>query len=62
MLMSFATGSDTVTIEATRARLHLTDPESVEVYRTTSNHLKSDALGQKASLSLLKTIAKELAS
>ncbi|MDH6133812.1 transcriptional regulator with XRE-family HTH domain [Kitasatospora sp. MAA4] len=62
MLMSFATGSDTVTIEATRARLHLTDSESVEVYRTTSNHLKSDALGQKASLSLLKTIAKELAS
>ncbi|KJS59702.1 helix-turn-helix domain-containing protein [Streptomyces rubellomurinus] len=61
MLMSFATGNDTVTIEATRARLHLTDPESVEVYRTTSSHLKSDALGQKASLSLLKTIAKELA-
>ncbi|MFF1906390.1 Scr1 family TA system antitoxin-like transcriptional regulator [Kitasatospora sp. NPDC058218] len=62
MLMSFATGTDTVTIEATRARLHLTDPESVEVYRTTSNHLKSDALSQKASLSLLKTIAKDLAA
>ncbi|WP_043469272.1 helix-turn-helix transcriptional regulator [Kitasatospora sp. MBT66] len=62
MLMSFATGGDTVTIEATRARLHLTDHESVEVYRTTSHHLKSDAFGQKESLSLLKTIAKDLAA
>lgn len=60
MLMSFATGNDTVTIEATRTRLHLTDAEVVEVYRTTSSHLKSDALGQKASLSLLRTIVKEL--
>jgi hypothetical protein len=32
----------------------------VEAYRTISDHLKSDALGLKVSLSLLNTIAKEL--
>ncbi|WP_414169181.1 helix-turn-helix domain-containing protein [Streptoverticillium reticulum] len=61
MLMSFATGRDTVVIEAIRALLHLNEPDTVDVYRTTADHLKSDALGQKASLSLLNTIAKELA-
>jgi transcriptional regulator with XRE-family HTH domain len=61
MLMSFTTGRDTVVVEAIRALLHLNEPDTVEVYRTTADHLKSDALGQKASVSLLTTIAKELA-
>jgi hypothetical protein len=60
MLMSFTSGRDTAAIEGARALLHLNEPDTVEVYRTTSDHLKSDALGLKASLSLLNTIAKEL--
>ncbi|MCX4971113.1 helix-turn-helix transcriptional regulator [Streptomyces sp. NBC_00654] len=61
MLMSFPTGRDSVCIESMRASLHLNEPETVEVYRTTSDLLKSDALSQKASLPLLTTIAKDLA-
>ncbi|MGH3511433.1 MAG: helix-turn-helix domain-containing protein [Pseudonocardiaceae bacterium] len=60
MLMSFTAGRDTVAIEGARALLHLNEPDTVEIYRTTSDHLKSDALGLKASLSLLNTIVKEL--
>lgn len=60
MLMSFTAGRDTVVVEAIRALLHLNDPDTVDVYRTTSDHLKSDALGQTASLSLLNAIAKDL--
>lgn len=61
MLMSFPTGRDLVCIESIRALLHLNEPETVEVYRTTSDMLKSDALSQKASVPLLTTIAKDLA-
>ncbi|MFJ2175975.1 helix-turn-helix domain-containing protein [Streptomyces sp. NPDC087851] len=61
MLMSFPTGRDLVCIESIRALLHLNEPETVEVYRTTSDLLKSDALSQKASVPLLTTIAKDLA-
>lgn len=61
MLMSFPTGRDLVCIESIRALLHLNEPDTVEVYRTTSDMLKSDALSQKASLPLLTTIAKDLA-
>ncbi|MFG3078282.1 helix-turn-helix domain-containing protein [Streptomyces sp. RM1] len=61
MLMSFPTGRDLVCIESMRALLHLNEPETVEVYRTTSDLLKSDALSQKASVPLLTTIAKDLA-
>ncbi|MFD8967133.1 Scr1 family TA system antitoxin-like transcriptional regulator [Streptomyces sp. NPDC059568] len=61
MLMSFRTGRDTAVVEAIRALLHLNAPDTVEIYRTTSDHLKSDALSPNASLSLLTTIAKELA-
>lgn len=53
-------GRDTVAIEGARALLHLHEPDTVEIYHTTSDHLKSDALGLKPSLSLLNTIAKEL--
>ncbi|MDX2757325.1 helix-turn-helix domain-containing protein [Streptomyces europaeiscabiei] len=62
MLMTFPTGRDTAVIEAIRALLHLNEPDTVEIYRTTSDHLKSDALSPNASMSLLNTIAKELAS
>ncbi|MFI9588574.1 helix-turn-helix domain-containing protein [Streptomyces sp. NPDC052236] len=61
MLMSFPTGRDLVCIESMRALLHLNEPETVEVYRTTSDLLKGDALSQKASVPLLTTIAKDLA-
>ncbi|MFJ4513851.1 helix-turn-helix domain-containing protein [Streptomyces sp. NPDC088816] len=61
MLMSFPTGRDLVCIESIRALLHLNEPDTVEVYRTTSDMLKSDALSQKASVPLLTTIAKDLA-
>ncbi|MDI3423371.1 helix-turn-helix domain-containing protein [Streptomyces luteolus] len=61
MLMSFPTGRDLVCIESSRASLHLNEPETVEIYRTTSDLLKSDALSQKASLPLLTTIAKDFA-
>lgn len=60
MCMSFPTGRDIVCIESMRALLHLNEPETVEVYRTTSDLLKSDALSPKASLPLLTTIAKDL--
>jgi len=60
MLMSFPTGRDLVCIESLRASLHLNEPETVELYRTTSDLLKSDALSPKASLPLLTTIAKDL--
>jgi transcriptional regulator with XRE-family HTH domain len=58
--MSFPTGRDIVCIESMRASLHLNQPDTVELYRTTSDLLKSDALSQKASLPLLTTIAKDL--
>lgn len=61
MLMRYPKGPDTVTIEAARALLHLNQPETVEWYRTTADYLKTDALGQKATLKLLQSIAKELA-
>lgn len=61
MLMSFPTGRDLVCIESIRALLHLNEPETVEVYRTTSDMLKSDAPSQKASVPLLTAIAKDLA-
>ncbi|WP_052479796.1 helix-turn-helix transcriptional regulator [Streptomyces sp. NBRC 110035] len=61
MLMSFPTSRDLVCIESIRALLHLNEPDTVEVYRTTSDMLKSDALSQKASVPLLTTIAKDLA-
>ncbi|MEV4746565.1 helix-turn-helix transcriptional regulator [Streptosporangium sp. NPDC049248] len=61
MLMSFPTGRDLVCIESLRASLHLNEPETVELYRTASDLLKSDALSPKASLPLLTTIAKDLA-
>ncbi|MFJ1652627.1 helix-turn-helix domain-containing protein [Streptomyces sp. NPDC088337] len=61
MLMSFPTGRDLVCIESIRALLHLNEPETAEVYRTTSDLLKSDALSQKASVPLLTIIAKDLA-
>ncbi|MGW0672539.1 Scr1 family TA system antitoxin-like transcriptional regulator [Streptomyces sp. NPDC002746] len=61
MLMSFPTGRDLVCIESMRTLLHLNEPEAVEVYRTTSDMLKGDALSQKASVPLLTTIAKDLA-
>ncbi|MEV7465316.1 helix-turn-helix transcriptional regulator [Streptomyces kronopolitis] len=61
MVMSFPTGRDLVCIESIRALLHLNEPDTVEVYRTTSDMLKSDALSQKASVPLLTTIAKDLA-
>ncbi|WP_435125636.1 helix-turn-helix domain-containing protein [Actinacidiphila sp. bgisy144] len=61
MIMSFPTGPDLVCIESMRALLHLNEPETVEVYRTTSDLLKGDALSQKASVPLLTTIAKDLA-
>ncbi|WP_436763982.1 Scr1 family TA system antitoxin-like transcriptional regulator [Streptosporangium sp. V21-05] len=59
-LMSFPTGRDLVCIESPRASLHLNEPEAVELYRTTSDLLKSDALPPKASISPLTTIAKDL--
>lgn len=58
--MSFLTGRDIVCIESMRASLHLNQPEAVEMYRATSDLLKSDALSQKASLPLLTSIAKDL--
>ncbi|MFI9829593.1 helix-turn-helix domain-containing protein [Streptomyces sp. NPDC051913] len=61
MLMSFPTGRDLVCIESIRALLHLNEPDTVEVYRTTSDMLKSDALSQKASVPLLTAISKDLA-
>jgi len=61
MYMSFRTGRDIVCIESMRASLHLHQPETVELYRTTSDLLKSDALSPKASLPLLTAIIKELA-
>ncbi|MFJ1706855.1 helix-turn-helix transcriptional regulator [Kitasatospora sp. NBC_00374] len=60
MAMSFPTGRDTVTIEGMRAALHLHDPETVTAYRTTSDHLKTDALSPADSLALLSRIAKDL--
>ncbi len=60
MLMSFPYGRDVVCIESLRTSLHLNEPSAVEVYRTTSDLLKSDALSQKASLSFLTTIAEDL--
>ncbi|MEV5408916.1 helix-turn-helix transcriptional regulator [Thermopolyspora sp. NPDC052614] len=60
MLMSFPTGRDLVCIESLRAALHLNDHETVDLYRTTSDLLKSDALSPKASLPLLSAIAKDL--
>lgn len=60
MLMSFSTGRDLVRIESLRASLHVNDPATVELYRTTSDHLKSDALSPKASLPLLSNVAKDL--
>lgn len=60
MVMSFPTGRDLVCIESLRASLHLNEPRTVELYRTTSDLLKSDALSPKASLPLLTTIAKDL--
>ncbi|MFF5213421.1 helix-turn-helix domain-containing protein [Streptosporangium sp. NPDC000396] len=60
MLMSFPAGRDLVCVESLRASLHLNEPEAVELYRTTSDLLKSDALSPKASLPLLATIAKDL--
>ena len=59
--MSFASGRDIVCIESMRASLHLNQPETVALYRTTSDLLKSDALSPKESLPLLTAIAKELA-
>ncbi|MFF0306275.1 helix-turn-helix domain-containing protein [Streptosporangium sp. NPDC004379] len=59
MLMSFPAGRDLVCVESLRTSLHLNEPETVELYRTTSDLLKSDALSPKASLPLLATIAKE---
>ncbi|MGW2541300.1 helix-turn-helix domain-containing protein [Kitasatospora sp. NPDC001574] len=59
-LMSFPTGRDAVVVEAIRTVLHLNDQDTVEVYRTTADHLISDSLSKKASLSLLHTIAKDL--
>lgn len=61
MLMSFPTGRDLVCLESMRASLHLNQPDTVELYRTTSDLLKSDAESPKASLPLLDTIAKDLA-
>jgi hypothetical protein len=60
MIMSFPTGRDLVCLESMRASLHLNQHDTVELYRTTSDLLKSDALSQKASLPLLTTIAKDL--
>ncbi|GAA4198855.1 helix-turn-helix transcriptional regulator [Streptosporangium oxazolinicum] len=60
MFMSFSTGRDLVCIESLRASLHLNEPEVVELYRTTSDLLKSDALSPKASIPLLAAIAKDL--
>ena len=60
MIMSFPTGRDLVCLESMRASLHLNQHDTVELYRTTSDLLKSDALSQKASVPLLTTIAKDL--
>ncbi len=60
MLMSFPAGRDLVCIESMRTSLHLNRPETVEIYRTTSDLLKSDALSPKASLPFLTTLAKEI--
>ncbi|MBG0813327.1 helix-turn-helix transcriptional regulator [Planomonospora sp. ID82291] len=60
ILMSFPAGRDLVCVESLRASLHLNEPETVELYRTASDLLKSDALSPKASLPLLATIAKDL--
>jgi hypothetical protein len=60
MIMSFSTGRDLVCIESLRASLHVNKPETVELYRTASDLLKSDALSPNASQKLLATIAKDL--
>ncbi|MGC5011372.1 helix-turn-helix domain-containing protein [Streptosporangium sp. DT93] len=60
MIMSFPAGRDIVCVESLRASLHLNEPETVELYRTTSDLLKCDALSPKASLPFLATIAKDL--
>jgi transcriptional regulator with XRE-family HTH domain len=61
MLMSFPTGRDLVCIESLRAALHLNDPETVELYKTTSDLLKSEALSPKASIPVIASIAKGFA-
>lgn len=60
MIMSFSTGRDLVCIESLRVSLHVNKPETVELYRTASDLLKSDALSPNASQKLLATIAKDL--
>lgn len=60
MIMTFPAGRDLVCVESLRASLHLNEPETVGLYRTTSDLLKSDALSPKASLPFLTTIAKDL--
>lgn len=60
MIMSFSAGRDLVCLESMRASLHLNQPDTLELYRTTSDLLKSDAESPKASLPLLNTIIKDL--
>ncbi|MFD7645681.1 Scr1 family TA system antitoxin-like transcriptional regulator [Kitasatospora sp. NPDC059795] len=60
MSWTFPTGYNSVTIEGMKAALHLNDPATVADYRTTSDHLKTDALPPKESLELLTRIAKDL--
>ncbi|MGW3043798.1 helix-turn-helix domain-containing protein [Kitasatospora sp. NPDC001159] len=60
MAWTFPTGHDSVTIEGMKTALHLNDPATVADYRTTSDHLKTDALPPKESLELLAQIAKDL--
>ncbi|HEY9522647.1 MAG TPA: helix-turn-helix transcriptional regulator [Thermopolyspora sp.] len=58
--IAFTPGRDVVCIESMRASLYLNQPDTVELYRTTSDLLKSDALSQSASMGLLASIAEDL--
>jgi transcriptional regulator with XRE-family HTH domain len=62
MILTFAAGRDLVCLESMRASLHLNQHDTVELYRTTSDLLKSDALPRKDTIPILTALAEELST